>query len=1855
MTDPTQAPPARPLLQRHIDETLLWEATQRWQDCHRDMLVLLAGVPSVRSSVQQMLNDQLQLDGERVVVEFTATEQRGRSRISLTEACLYMQQHPHLDTAQAPEGSVLYLPADHALAQYSMTQLLDELKTLDLEQAIDDNWLRYWRTQRAPFAPLTCLKRAFELYKVHFEASAERLLAEGTVNADVLAPVFSLLHPATPGAPGPAKIYVEQLLLKPADNRVIALPGAWVLTLDNEQPVNQLLYLPVLAPAWYTFTRRGDMERWLLDRQQPLFSMAASDPLATIEYKLNNKPLEAGISLWLKQLAEEQYQHAIRPVADVTLDNAFLARQHVDLFDTQRRSLFAMAPPLPESDVAALAQQDFPQFGQLHNAVDAGQRTALVQHHRRALESLFADEATVGPSGTRWQSLKQQLDTLSVQQRAAEQAARAMLNRRPLDLVTLNTQYTALYQARLQGLRLEAQIQRALEQISADELQQIESALATPEPKVATLTLSITQSGSSNRTELKGPLVILPPQDGQASATRDGTHFIYWPGSDGALQRFASKQALAEGLFRVQPQDEVLSVHFNALSEDPFDYSLRSQQSAFEELAAQLRQTWSAPEHAARLAGELHKLREHTLPTLLIPDNSAREAAFLQIVERHNSRLLSQQLPPWLFTQTTEDRDALKALLDAYVRALKRAQALQDRSLLPRDAFVRQQIDARLRQDFALVKGFTLQLELPDSVAKSRDIIAGAAPGTPVKTIDVPSAKRSKISLDELALRNIDSDISLRLGFMSVEVTADDTDELATLKAGFTAGYLASIVPDLNLAKRYEDLILETFRGSPTESAHQKHYRRECLVEPWRLMLKAQSLLARMQNHLNADESSLLDIAIDADTHAAWNVGDKRISLLPAHLSAGGKDTNEQSPITLSGITFIEEKNSGKTVLYLPEAPDGRCLRGYTDLNQARLALFELCRLDSMVEYVAGRAIKGNVRAHISRIDQATAKGYDAIIQAGLPWPATTSLAAHQLNAHMGRLIEANRNDTRANADLAHEKYAVKSGQLFNGIKIALSFVPFIGTAVSLADAATSLHQAVAAFRRGETAHGIDQLASVFECLVFAAMDALTLAAVPGARPNQAGRLVLARQLKPTPRSSFWRSLKSRQGTTTRRRFAGYEYLAPLAPGSLHPVHSGPYRHTLRHTSGEHFILSEGHHFKVRFDPTTHEMRLVASGKHYAPVVALDHARQWDTYSALHGGRLTGYSGGSRRPRRGPRGAGAEVPAAVQRQTPAAVSQVNRQRQATLQEIGRLSDEFDAQILVSQRELTTFENQFALPTDAAGTARNLQATKALDALLARDIESGGQVYTANQRASGFDGNTLRQDITFNQSRTALVVGDRLMRQGINANRRLLGLQDKILNISQRKQGLRSYGSEFLAAEDALKQARAEWIEDMNRMPALLAELDTWLPRITVPSMKAKVVPNVAKLQATYTERTQRLLTTGHLLQCIHGQRQPSNITWAYQEVVLQEAMKRLDRTLVSHLQLPDANISRAQRNQMLQNIVAMYEQFHRDLTSWNARSPTHFDPHYVQPLLDNLTRLIDSARKGIKQAHTRSQAAATKIPFETEDGQLLMGTEQPPRQQSPRQFIITNEAGKTVEVWDQISDSQRYRLNTALSQPVAAAPALSSNLTAVVSEARVRLGAVDSFETSVRAYKNMEPVNLEHMLVSEAQALESRARQLQRLDASHALIEQLRSRATTLKTSGQALRIERTLASKTPTEGYLDYLMEQNRVEIRKVGARRELKQKRPDGETDYLQEYAIHDHQQAPDKPLWYAHFHYVKADSAFDTFAKAHLKTVEQRYQGLHWQAAAEGRGVTFADLKIWRGNIDKPVATKHFSTVS
>jgi hypothetical protein len=63
------------------------------------------------------------------------------------------------------------------------------------------------------------------------------------------------------------------------------------------------------------------------------------------------------------------------------------------------------------------------------------------------------------------------------------------------------------------------------------------------------------------------------------------------------------------------------------------------------------------------------------------------------------------------------------------------------------------------------------------------------------------------------------------------------------------------------------------------------------------------------------------------------------------------------------------------------------------------------------------------------------------------------------------------------------------------------------------------------------------------------------------------------------------------------------------------------------------------------------------------------------------------------------------------------------------------------------------------------------------------------------------------------------------------------------------------------------------------------------------------------------------------------------------------------------------------------------------------------------------------------------------------------------------------------------------------------------------------------------------------MFSSEATELSTRAQAIERLSPSEPLVLQLHAKASELRRTGRTLRIDQSLRSKTPTEGYLDYLL----------------------------------------------------------------------------------------------------------------
>ena len=1680
-----------------------------------------------------------------------------------------------------------------------------------------------WWQARARGTDRSRQAQAIGLYRQHFEASCQWAYAQAILNAEQLDVLLDLFKPIAPTTTPEILVYVETLSLRADSGVTVELPGALVITRNTDQPVTQMLYWPSRQVPWMTFESRNDLERWLIQQQPQLETRRI-----TVDYTVLDKPE-------LPKSAE-----------------SLLARLATAGDERQRNdSVFALPPDLSLPD----ASDDVAPFAQLSPDIPFERRRSAVLQQQTALENLLGPDFPATPDDPRLKRLQQQFDTLRAAEQASTEAANALLGTDNVpQLLELRHQpgphYAALYQARLSGLRAEADLQLSLNQISNDEFQWLTTVLDAPDqPRpadcvVARLVLSATASegdGATTQTqELDGVLVFARPSALLPSAS--DSLLLYWPGRFGGLQRFDSRQALEQQLFKRPVNDDTQTLQLAVLTGNPFEYALQTQLHSCEQQAARLMTANPVPSHADQRAAELENLREQTLARLTVPTAPARELAFAHIVEQHRSVLLATGLPSSLSALSAAQRERLKALFTAYIAAMKRAHQWLERELPLRETFSKKAINARLRQDFGLTQDVEVLLDIPDTTTWQKVLIEGATPGTPQKSVLVGSEQRSRLSLAELAQSNIDQPMWLRVSLMRVEISGADEAQRQKVKNGITQDYLRKLVTELDLAGKYESLIRETFLGTPKVSAFSNEHRRECLSEPWRLMLELQGEFAVLAKDIDVAGQRVLQIAIDANSREAFAADGKHIVLLPAHLTVGGTDTPGQGPSTLAGVTFIVEQISSLTLLYRPDCPDGVFLRQFDSLDQARMFLFNQCLNSTMVNYLAGRALTGEYAWHVSRINQARLKNFDALIGVGTAWPASTSLAAHLLNVHMGRLLEAHRATSRSNDALYLELVALRSGALFNYLKMALGVVPFIGTAIALYDAWHSTNLAVAAFLRGDVGHGLAEVEAVLLSLIDAAMDVLPGASATSGAARAATR---GRQLRAMTKNPGALQLSTpQQVKRTLERFRGYEYEHEISLAGLQPGTEGLYRNVYRHPDGD-FMVSQGRLYRIELTDNPPQWRLSAtSTRTYKQPIALDEAGDWNTHYAVYGTVTAG--GGA--------GGGAVLghmadgldplwPAAIRRWLPRWWADRALRRQLTLTNtVDAYTRRLQTQTHSSNAVL---EHYFSLDLNQR---RSLRAN--VDIACVNDIELAQTLYLNLEELMLFSHGRKRTQIEDFQSRCAWVIVDRTVRRVGLAKERLVEHLDRIDQVIAHSDAT-PYNDTATHVQlmAQRKEIRIEFLKDYDQLHTQVTEANRWNGRITQRTQKSKMAPEMVTVNDKFSDANYYYLKAAHVLEIITHYTAVTDQSWVYFHVQLKEARNKVGRALLTQHQLPEVQATITQRNKVLEDCLTTYAEFRRNLGAWSLGYPQHLDLEHVTAFLDNLEKVEASARHAIKTrpSSTAKPGSAAKQLFETEDNQLLIGVASTDAATRQQRFTIEGVDGHR-ETWLPRSSSGKYHL----SQPVVAAPTeLATDITPLLVEARKRLGAVDAYKSKVDGYarQDMLPVDLEHMMTREAAELNMRAQAIERLSPTETVALQLRNRANELSQAGRTLRIDQTLKSKTPTEGYLDYLLEQRVVDIRKEGGLRDLG-KRADGRRDFLQEYEVRDVRGESPQTLWYAHFHYSSAKPAFNDFVKGHLKLPEQRNLGLQWQQAQAESGAHVQ--AIWRGDIGKPLGIKHFS---
>ncbi|WP_110972512.1 dermonecrotic toxin domain-containing protein [Pseudomonas huaxiensis] len=1825
---------------RPYDENLFFSAAARWQECRQHMLELLSGLPGIRDSISQQIHQHWSLDSALAGLRFHSGQ-----RIDLGEASALALQLPRLEPDLNQISEVFGLPADHPLHGQSPTALLETLKTLNFSGNLNDQWTAYWNT-RAPCTPLSRRAWAANQYQTHFRAALDLARAEGTLTTDQW-------QAAQAAFPRPDTVAIstrfETLHLVLVDGSKLKLPGALVIT-DAGLGTDQLLYLPLHTPVMQVFANRAALESELLDRQRSLWGYKGNEvrPRNTLAYQWQEAPLDAAFRHLMSHLREIRLSSVLQN--DEPDLGAPLAA--ADAYDRARAAnpLFAEPPQLPTlaSDIEDAEMHRSTDFGNLYQDMPLGTRLAMVKRHLEAFEAMAgAKDNSESPPPSTLQPLDRAFDALASAQSRAEQAATSLLDSSRLHELRISSgpSYDELKQARKDGLRAEADIQRAMRQLGDDEWAMLDAVLSAPTaaqrhmPVVAaSLTLHADDNQQVRSHPLNGVLVIA---QGTSASTLAPEYpvLLCWPGGAGGLLRFASVEALEREFFKLPAGSNTQTLLLTPVQEDAFDYSLQHQLARFERAALELLQRFTAHDQA-QYQSALEELRRAVIDELSVPVNAARDLAYERFLEQNRSLVLSRAQPQWFERLSDQDRQSFKALIEACLPAAQRSQALLERELPRRDDFATQQVAARLLQDFALGSQVQVNLDIPDTTYFAKDVIAGSgAPGTPMKVVLTPSKTRSVMSLQTLALTNIDQSMFFRLQFMKVLLTRGNSTDQATLASGLDLTYLRRFVTELDLAGRYEQRIRDTFLGSADGDPFHQQYHQECLLEPIRLMLAIRTRAALHQRHITSAGQAILTLAIDASSNEAFNQGGKRVCLLPAMLMPGGPDSDDR-PSTLSGVTFIHERVSGLTLLYLPDSPDAVFLRQYADLESARMALFNLAFDSNMAAYLADRALEGAVDYHLARINEACIRHFDGLIGIEQAWPATTSLAAHQLNAHLGRLVQAHRATSRSNRDLRLELFALESGRVFDYIKMALGVLPFVGTVIALYDAWTSANRAVAAFLRNDVVDGLEALESLLGSLIDAAMD---LAPGAGANPMPSRAWIRQRQLVRLVASGHLHPAPGGRRRTVVDRFSGYEYIGELSLAGLTPGTEGIYRGIYRHTRGN-FILNNGRIYQVQFDASRHTWRLLGnSHTGYRQPVALDGFGNWDTHGALYGVNIISPVAGG----------GAALghladladplwPAAIRQHLPRWWTDAVLRRQQALK--SRLDHKMG--------ELQTLNTGTADLQRRFNQTADLQVRKTLSNELSvrylKEREIASELYPDLDALVLLSAGNNRTRLKALQSRLAWLQVDRRLNELNIIKPKALAHLARIdrLGLEIEATPAENIQHHVLLLQQR-KQMRLKLVKKLDETSTLMQEVESWNKRITVAEQRAHVREDVEHLRQKFSQATTELLKVGNYLEIVNDYDAAIDVSWFLLQLRISESRTRLDRALSNQLHLTEVQSNAAQRNLVLQNCHETYQNFHRDFLAWNASYPQFFEQRHVRPLLDGLLYITELAERWRKKAAfppTRRPGPAqpARRLFETEDNQVLMGIEQ--RADRQRRMTVPGINNQT-EIYVE-GQQGRWRLENPRSSP----PPVPVDLKQLTREARERLDQLPAYTSKVQGYarQNMLPVDLEHMLVSEALELRTRASLIAAQDPQASLPDVLRTKANELLTLGRELRIRQTLESKTPSEGMLDYLLEQGSVDIIKVSDMTAMP-RRPDGRVEFLLEFEIRDLTQAPPAPLWYAHFHYDSANPGFDSFAKAHLKTAEQRRLGLQWQQA---QGETAK--RIWRGDIGKALARKHFAAL-
>jgi hypothetical protein len=567
-------------------------------------------------------------------------------------------------------------------------------------------------------------------------------------------------------------------------------------------------------------------------------------------------------------------------------------------------------------------------------------------------------------------------------------------------------------------------------------------------------------------------------------------------------------------------------------------------------------------------------------------------------------------LPEWLRMADAQEQETYSALLTAYHVAASRLEGHLHEALPSFEDFTSDQLSTRIKMDLGIeIDAEQFILDVPVSVSQAYEIDPQFGRVKSYGAPWVPSENREQFSLAELARRNFavgDEDMAHRLSFAD-----SDLNEARYVKAGLTASYLHRIIPHLDVAQNYRDLLrtifelpAQTSEGLTAQSAPARQNQIDILLEPYENKILLDGFCAATRRRLTNEGYRMLILASVARSRIETDAAQLEMNWVvfkPGH-SVGGEGGGH----TLSGLCVVRHLSSGRTLVYLPDAPGDLVFVEGTTADEARSRLIQrLISDDRLVDYMSERTLDdANRTLHAGYIRQALMRGFEGFIHFK---PALDlQMAALQLSTRAGTLYRMTEKLGRSAFDLDRAASRQRNATYLAYFRAVLGLLPGIGTVISVQDAWGEGHEAAEAFRSGRLDDGLMAAGS-------AALSVLDVAIsiVPGA----ASIGVLTRYGK---RSRGLRPVASTTRHYEIQPFEGYEVHKSLSDAI---PQSGRDAGTFLQ-DGQLWIHREGHTYGVYRRGTEETLRLKRSPTHgYEPPVRFENGHWvYHTNVGLKGG-----------------------------------------------------------------------------------------------------------------------------------------------------------------------------------------------------------------------------------------------------------------------------------------------------------------------------------------------------------------------------------------------------------------------------------------------------------------------------------------------------------------------------------------------------------------------------------------------------------------------------------------------------------